>query len=70
MAKSDKLPVNTRSVIRRLDRLLPEHQILKRRQDSFFVIDTKLGSIVEEGELDAVARKMGALQAWERIDSG
>jgi hypothetical protein len=71
MAKStdNKMPVNVRSVRRRIEDRLPEHQRLKKQHgdNAFFVVDIEAGTVIESGNLEALGRKLGALEPWERI---
>jgi hypothetical protein len=77
--QTDKLPVTERQAVRRIGLKLPEGQILKRAgaqseewqkaNGRYFVIDTAKGTIVERsGDLESLARKLGAIENWERID--
>jgi hypothetical protein len=77
--QSDKLPVSERQAVRRISMKLPKGQMLKRagaqseewQQENgrYFIIDTAKGVIVERStELESLARKLGAIESWERID--
>jgi hypothetical protein len=78
MAKNDKLPVSVRSVTRRIGRKLPDHQQLKKagaysaewqeENGRFFIVDTAKGTIIErDADLESLARRLGALEPWERL---
>jgi hypothetical protein len=80
MAKNDKLlPVSVRSVVRRIGRKLAENQKLKRagtksaewleEHGQFFIVDKAKGTIIErDTSLEALARRLGALENYERLD--
>jgi hypothetical protein len=79
MAKSEKLPVSLRQAVRRIGKKLPEGQILKlagayseewqEENGRAFIIDTTKGVVVERcDELESLARKLGAIEPWEKID--
>ena len=81
MAKNEKLlPVSVRAVVRRIGLKLAENQMLKRagtksaewlaEHGQFFVIDRVKGTILDrDTDLEALARRLGALEAWEKLET-
>ena len=71
MSKHELVPVNRRSTIRRIGQRLPEGQALKAtRGGDWFIIDTVRGSVVDrDPELEALARRVSALEPWERLET-
>jgi hypothetical protein len=58
-----KMPVNARSIIRRIGQRLPEGQVLKSaRGKGWFIVDTNQGAVVHHGELEELARKVKAIE--------
>jgi hypothetical protein len=65
------VPVNTRSVVRRIGQKLPEGQMLKSaRGNGWFIVDTNQGAVIDHGELEELARRVSALEPYERLADG
>ena len=69
MAKGDKMPISSRTVIRRIGQRLPEGQSLKSgRGSGWFVVDRIKGVVIDsDTELEALARRLSAIEAYERL---
>jgi hypothetical protein len=69
MAKNDKMPISSRTVIRRIGQKLSEGQALKSgRGNGWFVVDRIKGAVIDsDGDLEALGRRLGAVETYERL---
>ena len=76
MAKGRKAPVTLRAVIARINRRLAADGLVLRaargaavrRDGAYYLVDTKRNVITPlEQDLEAYARKIAALAAWEEL---
>jgi hypothetical protein len=62
------MPVNTRSIVRRIGQKLPAGQVLKSARDNgWFIVDLDRGVVVHHGELEDLARKVKAIEPYEGL---
>jgi hypothetical protein len=68
-----KLGVSTRAIIQRINRKLkPDDEMLKagrgRLAGRYYIINSRRNQIMNENVgLEALGRKLGALEAWEKV---
>jgi hypothetical protein len=64
-AKTDKVPVNSRALVRREER---RGRMLKTTHSGYFIIDRAKAAVVDsDADLETLVRRVGTLQPFERL---
>ena len=77
MAKKVKVPITMRALVQRINRALPRSKRLKIARDdkrellgNYYIVDANFGAVVQmHVDVEALARELGCLERWEKVDA-
>jgi hypothetical protein len=74
-AQPQKVPISTRALQQRINRALPEGQIIRRTYGSgaqtlgdYYIVDSEKGYVVDDNiDLEELGRELGVLRDYEQL---